>query len=61
MQLLLQSSVDFKDTVQLLFPCAEEDHIILQSCLTAFYQSYGSCHYNNRKTLSAKYLENCLS
>ena len=41
LQLLLQFSVDFSETFQLLLPWPEEDHIILRLCLTAFYQSYG--------------------
>ena len=41
LQLLLQFSLDFNDIFQLLFPWPEENHIILRSHLTAFYQSYG--------------------
>ena len=41
LQLLLQFSVDFSETFQLLLPWPEEDHVIPRSHLTAFYQSYG--------------------
>ena len=32
--------MDFSETVQILFPWPEEDHVIQRSGLTAFYQSY---------------------
>ena len=34
-------SRDFHETVQLLFPGHEDDHILSRSCSTDFYQSYG--------------------
>ena len=40
-QLLLQFSKDFDETFQLLFPWPEDDHILLRSYSTDFYQSYG--------------------
>ena len=41
LQLLLQLSLEFSKTFQLLFPWPEEDHVILGLCLAAFYKSYG--------------------
>ena len=40
-QLLLHFSRDFDETFQLLFPWPEVDHILLRSCSTDIYQSYG--------------------